>query len=307
MKLKRLIKDLPDALRRKARRVKGVQRLKAARAEGLPDALAVPLDCLLSGRVPEAAKTDLARVAEARARIAARGEEKVPIYYSPKPVDPEIASNAGYRPEPGEVHEFTAEKLARDTSVPVDVGTLLHTCVRHNKCKVVVELGSCVGIGTSYLGSHPDCHRIVTIEASEGLAKLARESIDSITPNGEVINALFDDALDKLLPDLKTPIDFAWIDGHHERTATQHYFERLKPHLARGAVVAFDDIYWSDDMFEGWKNLRAEQGFSHTVDAGVCGLGLWEGGETHPRQWDLTPYVRTGQWTPRKPAGWKSE
>ena len=65
-----------------------------------------------------------------------------------------------------------------------------------------------------------------------------------------VINKLFDDAIDDFLHEGLSGIDIADIDGHHEKLATLHYFERIKPMLNPDSVVIFDDIYWSKDMYD---------------------------------------------------------
>jgi hypothetical protein len=131
----------------------------------------------------------------------------------------------------------------------------------------------------------------ISIEGSAELATHARESINSVSADAIVVNALFDDALDDLLPNGLSNIGYAWIDGHHERLATMHYLDRLIPVLERGAVVLFDDISWSPDMRHCWQELAGRLGFSHTIDLGKLGIGMWDGDDTLPRKWDLRSLI----------------
>lgn len=94
-----------------------------------------------------------------------------------------------------------------------------------------------------------------------------------------------------------------WIDGHHEKVATIHYFQRLMPVLNTGALVFFDDIRWSQDMYDGWEELRRWSGFSHTVDLGSIGLGVWSGGDQHPKMLRMT-HLR-GRSGISHPHGWR--
>ena len=285
-------------LAQKRRARNGMQAVDQAIAAGLPSQLRLGLESAIGDRIPDDAQSIFAKVESIRQRIAARGEEQIPVYYSPKPAEGEEVT------EPGDCKTFSARHLAEGTSAPGDVGRMIHLIARERNAKTIMEFGSCVGVGASYLASVPNCKRFITMEASQELAKIATESVHTVKPDGEVYNEFFNDALDHLLPTLTDGIDFAWIDGHHEKTATIHYYERILPHLNPGAIVAFDDIYWSQDMLDAWDYLRNLDGFSHSVDVGVCGLCIWDGSTTGPRQWSLKEYTRTGNWKPLKPAGW---
>ena len=72
------------------------------------------------------------------------------------------------------------------------------------------------------------------------------------------------------------PIDYIFIDGHHEGQATIRYFSQIKPYLSPSAIVVFDDINWSDSMNQAWASIKADEIFSYTVDLsriGICFVG----------------------------------
>ncbi|MDC0278440.1 class I SAM-dependent methyltransferase, partial [Akkermansiaceae bacterium] len=135
-------------------------------------------------------------------------------------------------------------------------------------------------------------------------SEIARESVRSQS-NVNVVNRLFDDALDIEIAALGQTVDVAYIDGHHEKVATIHYFNRLLKSLTKGSVVLFDDISWSQDMRDGWDLLSKRIEFAHAIDLGaigVCVMKTNEQADAIPRYWDLQPLV--GRHPIAKPHGW---
>ncbi|MGZ0174357.1 MAG: O-methyltransferase [Planctomycetales bacterium] len=210
------------------------------------------------------------------------------------------------RPAHGEVMEFDIRRIATHTSIASYWGTFLHLLASSAKSRNILELGTCAGISGCYLSTASECRNFWTIEASEGLANIARQNLAAVTDTATVFNGLFDDILDKFLPDLgDEKLDFVWIDGHHERVATIHYFQRLIPHLSEGAIVLFDDVSWSADMRAGWNELAHWPGFEHTFDLKTLkGLGIWSGDGGRPRYESVAkPFggIHIGD-----PQGWKN-
>lgn len=297
--LRKSLRRLKQGFKKRRRSKHGLAELSKCRADGLPSLFVRGLECVIAGRKPEDAVKTFERIEGIRSRIASRGEEQIPVFYSPKP-----AKEGETLTEPGDCKTFSARHLAEGTSVPADVGQMIHLIAKDAEARTLIEFGSCVGIGASYLAAVPRCERFITMEASKELSEIATQSVKTVNADGEVYNEFFNDALDHLLPTIQNGIDFAWIDGHHEKTATIHYFERIKPLLNIGAVVAFDDIYWSQDMLDGWHHLKVQDGFEHSVDAGSCGLCLWKGEGVKPKQWSFNRFIGNGNWKPLKPAGW---
>ena len=186
-------------------------------------------------------------------------------------------------------------RLALVASVDRRFGTLLYLCGKAIGARVVLELGSCVGIGTSYLASS-GAERVVSVEASPERAAVAHETAARVSERVEVVVGRFDDVLPGILEGLTGGLDMAWIDGHHRRDATLSYFEAIRPRLNEGALVAFDDIRWSSEMLEAWQLLRHGDGFEDTIDLGPIGLGVWRGDGTTPRIHDLRGIYGRPRW-----------
>lgn len=280
------------------------RRLESLVREGFPAELESATRYLIERRVPEPEIAELVgRIEGVRERIAAGGDASVQILYSPRPGSAGDQSGPAFRPPPGEVMDFTMRRVAQ-TGKNRLWGTFLHLVARDSDASTILELGACAGISGSYLASAPGCRRFITIEGSPALAGLAEESLGEIVSNATVHNGLFDDILDEILPEIGT-IDFAFIDGHHEKVATIHYFERIAPRLSRGAVVVFDDISWSRDMREMWETVAARRGFTDAADFGTVGVCLWDEDSTEPpRYWNLQEVL--GRTPVGDPRGWRA-
>jgi predicted O-methyltransferase YrrM len=155
---------------------------------------------------------------------------------------------------------------------------LLYVLVKKSQPKTVLELGTCCGFSSIYMSkalntTQPTIH---TIEGSPQTAQIAQENIFKAGCKNIVSHiGKFSDILPNLLEELVT-IDFAFIDGHHDKDATLAYFKQIKPYLAKNSIVIFDDISWSDGMKEAWKILQQDKNIHSVKDLsklGICFFG----------------------------------
>lgn len=121
--------------------------------------------------------------------------------------------------------------------------------------KTILELGTCCGFSSSYMSFFVPDSKIYTIEGSPNIATIARENHQFFDlKNISVFEGRFDVVLPELLNKI-SPIDFAFIDGHHDKEATLKYFRQILPFMSQGGVMLFDDIAWSDGMKEAWREI----------------------------------------------------
>jgi predicted O-methyltransferase YrrM len=185
--------------------------------------------------------------------------------------DDEMLHGSISRPELG--------RLARTTSLPRSLGRFLHAVVASTGARRGIELGTCVGISAAYQASALDTHddaSFVTCEGAPALAAVADHNLRRLgLRRCRVVSGRFADTLPGVAAELQ-PIDYAFIDGHHDEAATVRYNETLRPHLAPRAVLVFDDIRWSAVMTRAWNTIRTTPGNTAAADLGRLGLVVVE-------------------------------
>jgi hypothetical protein len=114
--------------------------------------------------------------------------------------------------------------------------------------------------------------RFTTIEGDPEQAKIAASNLAGLGLEVSVVAGRFQDVLADVLAEL-APVDYVFLDGHHERNATIAYFEQILPALEEGAIVVFDDISWSEGMRDAWSVVSGHPRVAVAVDlveVGVC-------------------------------------
>lgn len=157
---------------------------------------------------------------------------------------------------------------------------LLFHLVREMRPAVCVELGTCVGISGAYQAAALRLNsggRLITMEGAAPLAELATANFATLgLDNAQVVPGRFQETLDTVLVE-NAPVDFVFIDGHHDEQATLRYFEQIRPHLSPGAVLLFDDIAWSPGMARAWDTLATSPHVEVALSLGVVGLCVARG------------------------------
>jgi predicted O-methyltransferase YrrM len=154
---------------------------------------------------------------------------------------------------------------------------LIYALVKRHTPLKVLELGTCCGFSAIYISKAlKDRAEIHTIEGSEQTALLAQENFANAKCKNVISHiGRFNDVLPKILPAI-APLDFVFIDGHHDKNATLEYFETIKPYLATNALVLFDDISWSEGMCEAWREIQNDKtikSFKDYQKVGLCFMG----------------------------------
>lgn len=147
-----------------------------------------------------------------------------------------------------------------------------------------LELGTNLGISAAYQEAALRLNgtgALATIEGAPDLARLAREHLAQLGLDAEVLEGRFGDVLPGVLA-RSAPLDYVFIDGHHDGPATVAYFDQIHPSLARGALVVFDDVRWSSAMEGAWETVRADPRVRVSVGLGAMGIA-WVDGTDGPR------------------------
>jgi predicted O-methyltransferase YrrM len=177
--------------------------------------------------------------------------------------------------------------LAESTSKPRRWGVLMMKLVRELDSRRCLELGTCIGVSAAYQGAGLELNgnggRLVTLEADSNRARVARRNLDALGLDAvELRLGRFQETLDPVLDE--APVDFAFIDGHHQEEPTLDYFERVSGHATRPAVLLFDDVGPRlEGMLRAWRRICADPRVMVAVQArslGICVLG--EGPKREP-------------------------
>ncbi|MCS7076588.1 MAG: class I SAM-dependent methyltransferase [Bacteroidia bacterium] len=163
--------------------------------------------------------------------------------------------------------------VAKTSSIRAKYGHILHQTVRYFKPRIMIELGTCLGISTRYLYHSFEGEHFYSIEGSPQRLSLARTHLFELdTKKFTLCQGDFDTVLPILLE--KHPnIDLAFIDGNHTFRSTQRYFNLILPCSHANTVLIFDDIHWSRDMYKAWEYICTHPKVTLTLDLfqiGIC-------------------------------------
>jgi predicted O-methyltransferase YrrM len=172
--------------------------------------------------------------------------------------------------------------IAKNAAKPAKFGKLLYRMIRQYQPKTVLELGTSLGITTSYLSlAKPDA-TIITMEGAKSVADAARQNFNTLqllrgSPFGQNITIQegnFDQTLSAVISNLSS-IDLAFIDGNHRREPTERYFNQLLPVTHNDSILIFDDIHWSTGMEQAWATIQQHPAVCCTIDLFFIGIVLF--------------------------------
>lgn len=180
----------------------------------------------------------------------------------------------------GEQQPFQQKRIseiAAKVAKPARWGKLLYRICKYFQVKEMLELGTSLGITTSYqalgaLQSNSPIH-FVSMEGSKNLVDLAQINFKDLGIHESIsmVQGNFDLTLENTLKQFEK-LDYVFVDGNHRKEPTLRYFEQLLPKMHKGSVLIFDDINWSKDMTEAWEEIKAHPSVSLSIDLFYIGL-----------------------------------
>lgn len=134
----------------------------------------------------------------------------------------------------------------------------------------VLELGTSLGVTTSYLAAPDSRNRVLTLEGSAAELKVAQEvwralRLENIVwQEGNIDDTLYIYAREKL--------DMAYVDANHTYEATVRYVDYLLPRMRENGLIVVDDIHYSEEMERAWRDLKAYARVTTSMDLYHIGL-----------------------------------
>jgi len=155
---------------------------------------------------------------------------------------------------------------ARVSGANKTYGSFLANCVAHMKAKRILELGTSLGIGTSFLieGSKGKSE-ITSVDACSESQQIAREKLMAYYPDHSInlINKSFEEFFNSAE---YGKFDFIVLDGDHRGVKVLEYIKLLKPIMEENAVIIIDDIRWTRDMYNAWRTLCEDKDFQLSLE-----------------------------------------
>ena len=166
--------------------------------------------------------------------------------------------------------ERSVNEIYKTASTNTRMGEILYQLIRFYDCRNILEIGTCLGIGTAYMQkavSEFTDAKITTLEGSHSLLEFTKNNLKDFTDISKVnfIEGNFDDTLPEILSHIPR-IDLAFVDGNHTYAATLNYFNLLKNKIHNESIIIFDDIYWNTDMKKAWTEIKLHPTVSCSID-----------------------------------------
>ncbi|MBK9735314.1 MAG: class I SAM-dependent methyltransferase [Saprospiraceae bacterium] len=149
---------------------------------------------------------------------------------------------------------------------------ILFNLVNQYKTQHILELGTSLGISSSYLASANGEATVISLDGDPSVVQIAREVHQNLgLKNIEVIEGPFNETLIGALKKIQT-VDLAFLDGHHQKKSTLEYYDNIYPYCHQNSIIVVDDIYWSEDMNEAWNILTSKPEVMLSIDLFDVGI-----------------------------------
>jgi predicted O-methyltransferase YrrM len=171
----------------------------------------------------------------------------------------------------------------RRTHLPHRYAEIIFKIAAYYRPATVLELGTSTGTAAISLAT-ADVDHVITIDAEHTFKQFAsnfalREKISCI----EFLNQTFDQAL-PALAERGTEIQLAFIDGNHRYEPTINYCDEIMKMMTKGGIIILDDIHWSKEMNQAWKELRERSAVGLSIDLYRMGILFLEEGKRKSRE-----------------------
>lgn len=175
----------------------------------------------------------------------------------------------------GKTSQRSIQSIVRNTAKSKKYGQLLYRIVQFYRPQTILELGTSLGISTSYLALSQPGSKIITAEGAKEIAEVALQNFNKLSLNNiELVEGNFDDILETILGKLSS-VDLAFIDGNHRQEPTERYFHQILSKTHNDSILIFDDIHWSLEMEQAWMNIKNHPTVRCSIDLFFLGIVIF--------------------------------
>ncbi|MBU8810539.1 O-methyltransferase [Mycolicibacterium goodii] len=158
-----------------------------------------------------------------------------------------------------------AKFTPREVSSPSFQGDVYAWLVMQRKPKTVIEFGSGFGVSGMFFGAGLEANQsghLYSFEINDKWADVAEQSIAQVTKRFTLTRGAFEEHV----KDVPGPIDLAFVDGIHTYDFVMQQWDILKPLMAPGGLVLFDDITYGQGMHEAWLDIARSDSVAGAVE-----------------------------------------
>jgi len=168
--------------------------------------------------------------------------------------------------------ERSVSSIAKHAVKSKKYAQLLYRIVKYYQPGPIIELGTSLGITTSYLSLARPGGDVFTLEGSTEIAGIARKNFERLgLQNIKLAEGNFDYTLPSILYHLSS-IGLVFIDGNHRCEPTENYFHWLLEKANSDSIFIFDDIHWSEEMERAWAHIKEHPAVRCSIDLFFIGV-----------------------------------
>ena len=173
-------------------------------------------------------------------------------------------------------NERSIASITRYAAKSQKFSQLLFRIVHYYQPATILELGTSLGISSAYMAAAAPKSKVVTSEGAASVASTAKDNHRLLQlDNINVLTGRFEDVLPDALDQLKV-VNLAFIDGNHRFEPTKQYFEQIVSKVTSKSILIFDDIHWSEEMENVWRDIKVCDAVTTTIDLFFIGIVLFD-------------------------------
>jgi predicted O-methyltransferase YrrM len=162
--------------------------------------------------------------------------------------------------------------IASKSLKPAKYGQFLYRLSDYMKAQNVLELGTSLGLTTSYLAASSSDRKCISLEGSQQIANIAIENFNKLNiKNIQIVVGDIDITLSKVLNDFDQ-LDLIFIDANHKSDAVLSYFDLCMTKIHNKSILVLDDIHWTSDMEKAWGKIKDHPRVKTTIDLFQLGI-----------------------------------
>jgi predicted O-methyltransferase YrrM len=181
----------------------------------------------------------------------------------------------------------TVSEIAKRALKSRKYASLLYRLAAYYQPQNIIELGTSLGITTAYLSTAAPGADVITIEGSDAVHEKAISVFKELgLKNINAVKGDFDTLLPAILQKI-SQVDLAYVDGNHRGEPTMNYFRQLVDKSHNDTIIIFDDIHWSLEMENAWKNIKADPRVTCSIDIFFLGFVFFRKEFKEPRHFTV--------------------